>query len=155
MSNSPSLTLGIEAELTLGDRPTSILLVLETDPASNQQKVYLILQQRRFEFSTLSTPTDSFAGFTAAYRNETGDSINIAELITDLIPSIGDQLPTSLALSLQQVFLAYQKAPASAKNKPQASPAFLVGATLGLDINLADLPLIGDKPHILQIFDRI
>jgi len=145
MSNSPSLTLGFQAEFALGDRPTSILLVVETDPGSQQKKVYLILQQRRFEFATISTPTDSFAGFTAAYRNETGDSINIAELISDLIPSIADQLPTSFALSLQQVFLAYQKAPASAKNKPQASPTFLVGATLGLDINLADLPLIGDK----------
>jgi len=145
MSNSPSLTLGIQAELTLGDRPTSLLLVVETDPASKQQKVYLILQQLRFEFASLSTSTDSFAGFTAAYRSETGDSINIAELISDLIPSIADQLPTGLALSLQKVFLAYQKAPASAKNKPQASPTFLVDATLGLDINLADLPLIGDQ----------
>lgn len=145
MSNSPSLTLGFQAELTLSERPTSLLLVVEIDPASKQQKVYLILQQRRFELSTLSTPTDSFAGFTATYRNETGDSINIAELISDLIPSIADQLPTSLALSLQQVFLAYQKAPDSDTNKPQASPTFLVGATLGLDINLADLPLIGDK----------
>src|SRR4028119_1067356 len=115
MSNSPSLTLGFQAEFALGDQPTSILLVVETDPGSQQKKVYLILQQRRFEFATISTPTDSFAGFTAAYRNETGDSINIAELISDLIPSIADQLPTSLALSLQQVFLAYQKAPASAK----------------------------------------
>ncbi len=145
MSNSPSLTLGIQAELTLSDRPTSLLLVVETDPASKQQKVYLILQQRRFEFATLSNSTDSFAGFTATYRNETGDSIKIAELISDLIPSIADQLPTGLAFSLQQVFLAYQKAPDSAKNKPQASPIFLVGAKLGLDINLADLPLIGDQ----------
>ncbi|NJL39873.1 MAG: hypothetical protein HC899_26305 [Leptolyngbyaceae cyanobacterium SM1_4_3] len=129
----------------MGDQPTSVLLVVETDPVSNQKKVYLILQQRRFEFATLSTPTDSFAGFTAAYRNDTDDPINITELISDLIPSIADQLPTGLAFSLQQVFLAYQKAPASAKNNPQPSPTFLVGATLGLDINLADLPLIGDK----------
>jgi hypothetical protein len=145
MSQSPSLTLGIQAELTLNGRPTSILLVVETDPGSQQQKIYLILQQRRFEFATLSTPTDSFAGFTAAYCNETGDSINISELISDLIPSIADQLPTGLAFSLQQVFVAYQKAPNSDQNPTQASSTFLVGATLGLDINLADLPLIGDK----------
>lgn len=145
MSPSPSLTLGIQAEFALSDQPTSILLVVENDPASNQQKVYLILQQRRFEFATLSTPTDSFAGFTAAYSNKIGDSVDIAELISDLIPSIADRLPSGLAFSLQQVFLAYQKAPNSAKNQTQASPTFLVGATLGLDINLADLPLIGDK----------
>lgn len=145
MSNSLSLTLGFQAEFALGDQPTSLLLVVETDPGSQQKKVYIILQQRRFEFAILSTSTDSFAGFTAAYRNENGDSVDIAELISDIIPSIADQLPTGFAFSLQQVFLAYQKAPDSAKNKPQASPTFLVGATLGLDINLADLPLIGDK----------
>lgn len=145
MSNLPSLTLGFQAEFALGDQPTCVLLVVETDPVSNQKKVYLILQQRRFEFATLSTPTDSFAGFTATYCNNTDVPINITELISDLIPSIADQLPTGLAFSLQQVFLAYQKAPVSAKNNPQLSPTFLVGATLGLDINLADLPLIGDK----------
>lgn len=148
-NNSPSLTLGIHSELDFGEWRSPLLLVVETDPASQKQAIYAVIQQRRFEFNAVYDNNKAFSGFTAAYHNKTGDPININELISSFIPTVADVLPKGLTFSLQDIFLAYQKIPnASEKHSysdSESKTAFLIGATLGLDISLTDLPLIGDK----------
>ena len=65
-NNSPSLTLGIHSELDFGEWRSPLLLVVETDPASQKQTVYAFLQQRRFEFNAVYNDNKAFTGFTAA-----------------------------------------------------------------------------------------
>ncbi|MGF1937814.1 MAG: DUF6603 domain-containing protein [Nostoc sp. ChiQUE02] len=137
-SNNKSIVVGAVAEIDLKGEQIPLLLMISSD-----NKVFLVIGSRRFEFSQLSE------GFKASYKNLKGDAFNISELLGELIPSIVNELPGNLKVNLEQVIIAYQKQDSTkSSNKPGQSKdnsTLLLSTRLGFDINLAELPLIGDK----------
>ena len=133
-SQEKSITLGAIAEIDLQGQSIPLLLSIELDGSNT---VFLMLGENRFEFSQ---PNQK--GFIARYKNDTGNAFNISELLGELIPNLADELPGDLKINLEQVTIAYQKILAT--EQPNNS-TLLVSARLGFNINLAQLPLIGDK----------
>ena len=129
-----SITLGAIAEIDLHDHPTKLLLLINSNG-----EAFLVLDSYQFKFEQLQT------GFKASYNNNNGDRLNISELLKKLIPSIPEELPSDLTVKLEQVTIAYQKIKATKQNSAKNTSALLVSSRLGFDINLNELPLIGDK----------
>lgn len=142
-SNDKNIILGAVAEIDLKGEQTPLLLMFDSN-----NKIFLVIGSRRFEFSELPK------GFKASYKNVNGTAFNISEVLSELIPSLADELPRNIPVKLEQVLIAYQKhdssdastKPASSKPEPPKDKSNLIFSTrLGLDINLGELPLIGDK----------
>jgi hypothetical protein len=138
-----SIVLGAVAEIDLKGEQIPLLLMIGSD-----NKVFLAIGSRRFEFSELPR------GFKAIYKNVNRDAFNISEVLGELIPSLADELPVDIPVKLEQVVISYQKLdssdsstnPVSTKpNQPKDKSTLLFSTRLGVEINLAELPLIGDK----------
>ncbi|MEA5622217.1 DUF6603 domain-containing protein [Nostoc sp. UHCC 0251] len=142
-SNDKSIILGAVAEIDLKGEQTPLLLMFDSN-----NKIFLVIGSHRFEFSELPK------GFKASYKNVNGTAFNISEVLSELIPSLADELPRDIPVKLEQVLIAYQKhdssdastKPTSNKLEPPKDKSNLIFSTrLGFDINLRELPLLGDK----------
>lgn len=137
-SKDKSIVLGAVAEIDLRGEQIPLLLMIGSD-----NKVFLVIGSRRFEFS------QPWEGFKASYQSVNGDTLNIKEFLGELIPSIANELPSDLRVNLKQVAIAYKKLDSTKSfnkpDQPKDNSIFLLSISLGFDINLAELPLIGDK----------
>jgi hypothetical protein len=143
-SKDKSIVLGAVAEIDLKGEQIPLLLMF----GSNNQ-VFLVVGSHRFEFSLLPEKSQLPEGFKATYTNDNGNAFDISELLRELIPSIADELPSELRVKLKDVTIAYRKLDSIKSShksgEPKDNSTLLLSTRLGFDINLAELPLIGDN----------
>ena len=136
----PTVILGVQAELALGDLHAPILLLIVT----TDKQLYLVINNRLFKFSYIDDA--NISGFIASYEKakteEKGGEIDLGKMVGELIPSIADSLP-SVNLDLNQICIAYQTN--KIESEQEKAGTLLLGAGLDFKISLADLPLIGAK----------
>ncbi|HEY9301845.1 MAG TPA: DUF6603 domain-containing protein, partial [Phormidium sp.] len=139
-SNEKSIVLGAVVEIDLKGEQIPLLLMIDIDL---DNRIFLVIGSRRFEFSQFSE------GFKATYKSINGDALNISEVLRELIPSIANELPGDLRVNLEEVMIAYRKLDStkssSKSGQSKDNSTLLLSTHLGFDINLAELPLIGDK----------
>lgn len=78
--------------------------------------------------------------FAAQYKNA-GEYIKLKELLGYVSESVAENIPESFEFKINQIFFAYQRTSLPQANTP--SSKFLFGLELGMDLNLANLPLLG------------
>jgi hypothetical protein len=148
-SKDKSIVLGAVAEIDLKGEQIPLLLMF----GSNNQ-VFFVVGSHRFKFFLLPEESQLPEGFKATYTNDNGNAFDISELLRELIPSIADELPSELRVKLKDVTIAYRKLDSTKSSKesvtttsghPKDNSALLLLFRLGFDIDLAKLPLIGDK----------
>ncbi|MEM7372883.1 MAG: DUF6603 domain-containing protein [Bacteroidota bacterium] len=98
------------------------------------------LEERRFSFGVESGATET--NLVALYHNSMGEKVVLKEMVEYLSTDVAEVLPDSLSISLTDVFLAYEKSRSSPPEAAKTSQA-LMGLTLSIALDLAELPVIG------------
>ena len=110
-------------------------LVLSFGRIDGQFEVNAQLSVGELEFDVIFEKDRQAAGFIATYQHQGDSGIEIKKLIEPLSSDLAQVVPESLSIDIKNVFLALLKEKKVSK--------FLSGFNIGLDVSLADLPLVG------------
>ncbi len=151
------ITVTRQGETSSQSEPDS----MDTEPkATPSIKIggHLTIAKRRFGLSCHKEAGAS--RMVASYKREGGDRIELRDLIGG---DLGEQIPESLAITIDDVYLAYcneegdasggvedipaqfESAVAEKEKASAAFSGFLLGADLGASIQLSDIPLAGES----------
>lgn len=134
------------------DKKLLIDVVVETsgDFKINLSLKFCKLEGEKKEAQTLKTIWEFDLGlkkdqqgsifFAAQYKNA-GEYIKLKELLGYVSESVAEKIPDSFEFKINQIFFAYQKTSLPQANN--SSSKFLFGLELGMELNLANLPLLG------------
>lgn len=152
-TKTKNFTFTCESKFNIENEPLDLIVNIElTKEDSSYKKNFsgqltvstlkfdLIFSQEKDVSSSLAKANTSTT-FLAAYRNDSGDTKKVKDLITNIYNALANLIPDSLEINLKNALFAYSKQKIG--NKSQSK--ILFGLNIDVSFDLTKLPLVGKQ----------